>query len=317
MMKEKFFRRCMNSYQLFTYECERVSARYDDVKFCVLQCESKFQNMDHLAEVIMDISEFYNENWLGNADYIHIPDAKMVWENYLKYPIIMAYREDGDEIEILGVTTIKFFQNTHGQVNPYYPIPDKKYFEVTGILAKQNSGIKNIGKHIYEIVLEALKKYKLILPDFDVIFVADCRNYMSINGAKGGAKYLRDSIEEKIFGNIIGFYTLKNQDELVEAPTFVAKFCFDENYVQSEEITFDFQNSPHLFQGLLENLIANLSSKGIGPGIKNYDGNDVVTYYELENQSINLDNVTIIPNGTELGNDRIPWPTRKRVRNHE
>ena len=40
-----------------------------------------------------------------------------------------------------------------------------------------------------------------------------------------------------------------------------------------------------------------------------------VTFYELEDDSINLDNITIIPNGTDKGNERIPWAsTRKRIR---
>ena len=40
-----------------------------------------------------------------------------------------------------------------------------------------------------------------------------------------------------------------------------------------------------------------------------------VTYYEICNSSINLDDITILPNGTELGNDRIPHPRiRKRAR---
>ncbi len=317
MMKESFFRRCENSYQMFTEECKRVSEEFSDVKFCVLQCDPRFQNMKQLAEIIEDISEFYNENWLGNADYIHIPDTKTVWENYLKYPIIMAYRENDEEIDILGVSTIKYYQNTANTVNPYYPVPDKRYFEITGILAKYNSDIKNIGKHIYEVVLEALKKYRAILPEFDVIFVADCRNYMSINGASGGARYLRESIDPKIFGKIVGFYTLKNNDKLIEAPTFIAKFNFDDDYHQNREIAFEFYDSPNLFQDMLAIIEESLGNEGICIGVENYDGNDIVTYYELENQSINLDDISIIPNGTDLGNDRQPWPSRKRVKKYE
>ena len=29
----------------------------------------------------------------SNADYIHIPDVRGVWDNYLKYPIILAYQK--------------------------------------------------------------------------------------------------------------------------------------------------------------------------------------------------------------------------------
>ena len=316
-MSDNFFRICENSYQMFMEECNRVSEKFDDIKFCVLQCEPKFQNMNSLIEIMEDISEFYNENWLGNADYIHIPDSKTVWENYLKYPIIMAYQEVDGCVDILGVSTIKYYQNTKEIVNPYYPVLDRRFFEVTGILVKRDSGIKNIGKHIYEIVLQALKKYKTILPEFDVIFVADCRNYMSIHGASGGARYLRESVDPKIFGKIIGFYTLKSAAELVEAPTFIAKFNFDDDYKRDKVITFEFHNSPNLFSHMLASIQENLESEGIGLGIENFDGNDIVTYYELENQSINLDDINIIQNGTDMGNDRVPWPRRKRVKSHE
>lgn len=314
-MNENFFRSCFNSYRFFNEECLRVSQECNSVKFCVLQCEPKFQNFLYLTRIIDEISDFYNENWLGNADYIHIPDSRTILENYLKYPIILAYQEINGFIDILGVATIKYFENSLGCINPYYPIIGKRYFEVTGILVKQNNNIKNIGKHIYEIVLEALKKYKNILPDFDVIFVADCRNYMSINGARGGAKYLRETVHTSIYGNIIGFYTLKRNQELVEAPTFITKFCFDD-YKAGKNIIFDYKNDYPLFESLTNNLFDTLKDKGIKKKIDNLDGDGLVSFYELEEQDVNLDGVTILTNGTELGNDRTPW-IRKRVRVHE
>ena len=192
MKMTKFFEMCNRSYSYLANMCEKVSAEYLDVEFSVVQCDPNFQDPLTMAGLLRDISDFYNENWLGNADYIHIPDVKKVLDNYLKYPIIMAYREtpDGD-IDILGIATLKYYQNTQTDVNPYYPIPNKRFFEVTGILTKQDSDVKNIGKRIYEILIEALEEYKKVLPEFDVIFVADCRNYMSINVARGGARYLR------------------------------------------------------------------------------------------------------------------------------
>lgn len=315
-MKNDFFERCNRSYQIFSEECHRISQKYDGVKFCVLQCEERFQNYIDLFHIIRNISDFYNENWLGNTDYVHVPDSRGVWENYLKYPIIMAYQEIDGFVDVLGVSTIKYFQNTAYWTNPYYPIPDKKYFEVTGILVKQNNDIKNIGKHIYEIVLKGLKKYQQILPDFDVIFVADCRNYMSINGACGGAKFARFENHEDIYGQLVGIYTMKRDEQLIEAPTFVAKFCFNKPYFHGKPITFDYRASENLFDDLLNNLYVNLQEYGIRPGIENYDEDAIVTFYELENKHINLDDLTILPNGTDLGNDRVPW-VRKRVKAHE
>lgn len=315
-MKNDFFEQMNYNYQIFAWECARVSRRYDNINFCVLQCEPYFQNYRNLYQIIKKISNFYNENWLGNADYIHIPDVRGVWDNYLKYPIILAYQKIDDYIEILGVSTIKYFENKRDYVNPYYPLLNRKFFEITGILVKQNSDIKNIGKHIYEIVLNGLNKYQSILPPFDVIFVADCRNYMSINGARGGAEFTRLNSNLDIYGELVGLYTLKKDNELVEAPTFVARFNFNQPYKKSIPITFNYHITDNLFAGLLDNIHFYLYTYGIKPGIENYDDCALVTYYELENSKINLDDITILPNGTELGNDRIPY-IRKRVKVHE
>lgn len=315
MKMTKFFEMCNRSYSYLANMCEKVSAEYLDVKFSVVQCDPNFQDPLTMAGLLRDISDFYNENWLGNADYIHIPDVKKVLDNYLKYPIIMAYREtpDGD-IDILGIATLKYYQNTQTDVNPYYPIPNKRFFEVTGILTKQDSDVKNIGKRIYEILIEALEEYKKVLPEFDVIFVADCRNYMSINGARGGARYLREEYNKEAFGKIIGFYTVRNQGKLVEAPTFVAKFEFG-NREYSNDITFAYEEAEDLFEGMIGTLKNSLANNQIKPGIHTMDEECSVTYYGLEDDRINLDNITIIPNGTDKGNDRIPWQsTRKRIK---
>lgn len=314
-MKTRFFERCARSYSYLTNMCTQITNEYSNVTFSVIQCDPNFRNPLTIVNLLKNISDFYNENWLGNADYIHIPDAKKVLDNYLKYPIIMAYRKTSDDdIDILGVATLKYYQNTEKDVNPYYPIPNKKFFEVTGILTKQDSDIKNIGKKIYEILIEALEEYRKILPEFDVIFVADCRNYMSINGARGGARYLREQYNKEDYGKIIGFYTVRNQGKLVEAPTFVAKFEF-ENRIVSNDITFAFEVTDDLYEGMIETLRNSLAGNQIKPGVSTMDEEYNVTFYELEDDSINLDNITIIPNGTDKGNERIPWAsTRKRIR---
>lgn len=315
MKKTKFFARCHRSYQNLVEMCDKITEEYSDIKFSVVQCDTNFQSPIQIINLVKDISDFYNENWLGNADYLHVPDAKKVLENYLNYPIIMAYRynEDG-EIDILGVSTLKYYQNTATKVNPYYPIPNKRFFEITGILTKRDSNIKNIGKKIYEILIKALEEYQKILPEFDVIFVADCRNYMSLNGARGGAKYIREQYNDDAFGRIIGIYTVRNNGVLVEAPTFVAKFEF-QRYALGPSVICEYKDCPDLFEEMLITIRKSLNGYDIAAGIKNMDDCGEVTYYEICNSCINLDDITILPNGTELGNDRIPHPRiRKRVR---
>ncbi len=315
MKRTRFFERCSHSYQYLSDMCKSVTEEYTDIKFSVVQCDPNFQEPIKIINLVKDISDFYNENWLGNADYIHIPDARKVLDNYLKYPIIMAYQQYPDgAIDILGIATLKYYQNTDDFVNPYYPIPNKRFFEVTGILTKQNSLVKNIGKRIYEILIEALEKYQEVLPDFDVIFVADCRNYMSINGARGGAKYLREERGKNAYGKIVGFYTVRENGLLTEAPTFVAKFDFNSSPL-TKSIEFSYQEDADLFESMLQIITSKLASYDIAPEAINMDECGEVAFYKLGDDRINLDDITILPNGTEKGNDRIPWPTtRKRVR---
>ena len=315
MKRTRFFERCSHSYQYLSDMCKSVTEEYTDIKFSVVQCDPNFQEPIKIINLVKDISDFYNENWLGNADYIHIPDARKVLDNYLKYPIIMAYQQYPDgSIDILGIATLKYYQNTDDFVNPYYPIPNKRFFEVTGILTKQNSLVKNIGKRIYEILIEALEKYQEVLPDFDVIFVADCRNYMSINGARGGAKYLREERGKNAYGKIVGFYTVRENGVLTEAPTFVAKFDFNSSPL-TNTIEFSYQEDADLFESMLQIITSKLASYDIAPEAINMDECGEVAFYKLGDDRINLDDITILPNGTEKGNDRIPWPiTRKRVR---
>lgn len=305
MINTNFFEMCKRSYLIFTQECERVEEKVEGVSFCIPQCAEIFQDEDKRVQLINDISNFYNENWLGNKDFMHIPDFDKVLENYLKYPIVIAYRENNNKREILGISTVKYYQNNSNFINPYYPIKNNNHFEVTGVLVKKDSGIKNIGKHIYEIILESLKLYQEFLPSFDVIFVADCRNYMSINGARGGARYLRESLNKNVFGELVGFYTVRNDNNLVEAPTLVAKFNFDDDYKSEDIITFNYKVTNNLFESLLDSISNNLEGCGIAPKIDNFDGDCLVSFYEMKTKKLNLDGINIITNKTELGNDRV------------
>lgn len=285
--------------------CENVSKYFDDVTFSVIQCDPNFRKPLDIVKLIKDISDFYNENWLGNADYLHVPDTKKVFDNYTKYPTIMAYREDEfGQKEILGVATLKYYQNSDDYINPYYPIANKRFFEITGILVKRDSDIKNIGKMIYEIFIKSLMEYAKVLPEFDVIFVADCRNYMSINGARGGATYVRELYNADAYGKVVGVYTVKKDEALVEAPTLVAKLEFTKN-TSNKKATLSYTQSEELFQRMLDTILVNLDESNTRYVISNMDEDCVVDFYEINDDCINLDNLTIIPNGTDLGNDRV------------
>lgn len=60
--------------------CDKITEEYSDIKFSVVQCDTNFQSPIQIINLVKDISDFYNENWLGNADYLHVPDAKKCWK---------------------------------------------------------------------------------------------------------------------------------------------------------------------------------------------------------------------------------------------
>ncbi|MEG0826724.1 MAG: hypothetical protein RR290_04740 [Clostridia bacterium] len=311
-----FFEQCKNRYSIFDDHCKKVTDLVkEDVKFVTLQCDESFSSPQQIVDILMKISDFYNENWLGNADYIHIPTFKQVYENYLKYPIILAYREILDEIEILGVTTIKRFNNNKN-INPYCPISGNMFFEVTGIIAKKESDIKGIGKRLYEIAIEASKDYKTIFPSLELIVVADCRNFMSVSAAGKGAAYVRNIYETNTFAKMIGYYTVEDTNhELVEAPTFVIKYDLTPSkLIEGNPIIFDYNIEDELFNGLLNTINDNLKPFFIKEPTTNIDFSaGIVKFYELNDKNLNIEDVILLPNGTDKNNDRTPW-VRKRVK---
>ena len=59
---------------------------------------------------ISKIAQFYNDNWLGNPEFMHTPDYRQVLINYMKCPMIIAREKQSDEI--LAISTIKYNENS-------------------------------------------------------------------------------------------------------------------------------------------------------------------------------------------------------------
>ena len=96
-----------NRCQLFIKECEKMTQQYNNgIIFSVIQYDKYFQKLG-ITNTIDKIVEFYDTQYTGNADYIHIPDFNTVLNNYLNFPILSAYQIVDGEIDILGLTTIK------------------------------------------------------------------------------------------------------------------------------------------------------------------------------------------------------------------
>lgn len=52
----------------------------------VLQFSDLARNWDS----VYNIADFYNHNWLGNVDFMHIPNFMQVIQNCKSYPIIIG-----------------------------------------------------------------------------------------------------------------------------------------------------------------------------------------------------------------------------------
>ena len=62
-----------------------------------------------------------------------------------------------------------------------------------------------------------------------------------------------------------------------------------------------------MFQDMETEIRSKLAEFGIKDPIRTIDeGTGIVNFYELEDKSINIDDIQIITNQTDLGNDRIP-----------
>ncbi len=296
-----------NRYELFIRECAKMTNQYNQkVIFSVLQCDENFQKQK-LSKTISQISEFYDLEYTGNADYIHIPNFNTVFENYLRYPILIAYQINDGQIDILGMTTIKDYHNITN-INPYYPIKNSYYYEITGLIAKKNSPVKGIGKHLNEIATIAIREHQKLFPQAELVYVADCRNYRSVNAAKYGSSYVRQLDNSSTHVRLIGYYTVvDDNNNLLEAPTFVLKFETTKDLPTKQDIIFSYQISDNMFQDMETEIRSKLAKFGIKDPIRTIDeGTGIVNFYELEDKSINIDDIQIITNQTDLGNDRIP-----------
>ena len=70
----------------------------------------QFSDLAKKWNSVFNIADFYNHNWLGNVDFMHIPDFMQTFQNCRNYPIIIAREKDTDNL--LGISTIKYDENT-------------------------------------------------------------------------------------------------------------------------------------------------------------------------------------------------------------
>lgn len=300
MEREQFFTILKRLY----IECDKVNKKdpESEIIYEVLQ----FSDLAKKADIVREVAEFYDENWTGNRDFMHIPNFYQTLTNCLNYPVIVA-REKGKK-EILGISTIKYDENKD-EVDPYFPEEDAKYFSITGILIKKGTTHKGMGKKIEEIAIRGAHEYSKIYPDTRMMGVIDCRNEHSLKALASAAQSIADSgdIGEGIGlpVYITGYYELRDKagENLLEAPTIVVEINLKGEEFKTTEtssISYSSNYEGELFHSLQRTLRESLKKYGLkNPIVMEDKDAGIVYYYPLE-ERCRLDGMRIKANGTEL-----------------
>lgn len=313
-MEKRKFLSILNKLQNI---CNQVNDEepYSDVIYEVLQ----FSKLANSWDSVYRIANFYNHNWLGNADFMHIPDFYQTLNNCINYPIIVARKKETGEL--VGISTIKYDENTDEHIDPYFPEKEAKYFSITGILTKKNNPHKGIGKKIYEIAIRGAYDFEKEYPGTQIMCVIDCRNRQSLNALASAVENIRKNnrVEEgkELPAHILGYYELRDtkNNQLLEAPTLVMEIELQEQESSNKNNKMSIEFSHKEGENdLLNQLLVELKNKfmtyGINPPIVEEDSEcGTVYFYSLKDkEKTRLQGITIIPNDTEKGNDRIPRP---------
>lgn len=280
-------------FQIIDSYCQVFSN--SNVTYKVLQ----FSNDCSDASFILKLANFYNNNWVGNRDFMHIPNIDQLMEDIHKYPIIVATDEHNN---ILGATIIRLEKNDDFHLDPYIPYQNTNILTVNAILTNKNNLYKGIGKNLYKIALFSAAYYKQLCSNLKMFCVVDCRNYNSLYAATCAAKGTNYKVNIDGFYEVIDFQT----GQLLESPTLVVEF--DLNQTQSMELAsnillkYDNTNFNEHKKVLMQNLI----QEPYIEYVQNIDSTvGFVNYYELS-KKIHASDVLIVPGNSCLNNDRVP-----------
>lgn len=300
MEREQFFTILKRLYM----ECDKVNQKdpESEIIYEVLQ----FSDLAKRVNIVREVAEFYDTNWTGNKDFMHIPNFHQTLTNCLNYPVIVA-REKGKG-EILGISTIKYDENKD-EVDPYFPEKDAKYFSITGILIKKGTNHKGMGKKIEEIAIRGVHEYSKVYPDTRMMGVIDCRNEHSLKALVVAAQSIAQSgdmgegIGLPVY--ITGYYELRDREgkSLLEAPTIVVEINLNGEKFENAEmnsISYSADNDEELFHSLQSTLRESLEKYGLKSPIVMEDKEAGMVYYYPLEERCRLDGTNIKANGTEL-----------------
>ncbi len=268
------------------------------------------RSKDEVRDMIFKLAYFYDRNFVGNKDFMHIPNISNILDNVLKYPILLASKKDkyGDE-DILGVTTVKMENNSSIGDNPCFPTVNENVLSITGILAKMNNEdeseirVRGVGKELFKSAIKAAVEINKIEP-VRLIFEVDCRNTNSLNAACKAMKDLqKEGLNINIF--ITGYYEIKNKDKsLTEAPTFILEIDLTgAKTLSKNEIKFSYANCQKetLFRDLSD-VIKNTTNEV--RSFINPKDDKTVMYHQIK--PVNALAVNLDVGCTAEGNERVP-----------
>ncbi len=307
LFKAEAFKHYIKEMEERTQEFTKNNPNLSDVKFYLFQT---IKNRDLLRDMIFNLTYFYDTNYTGNKDFIHIPDISTILDNLLKHPIMLATRKDENNTEeILGVCTVKLESSTNISSNPFFPTKNENVLIISNILTKLNAvdkngnKVKGIGKELFKAAIRSA--YKLNKTNkLRLICEVDCRNMQSYSAVSKAVIALKDEGLNLDLA-VDGYYEIiDNTGELTEAPTFILEIGLDSNRVISDEKhEFNYLDckATELFSDL--NSVIEKNTKELSEFV-NIKDEKVVIYHELE--AFNALNVEFNIGNTAEGNERVP-----------
>lgn len=278
-----------------------------DTNFCVFQ---SIPDKNKVIDTIFNLSYFYNNNFVGNKDFMHIPTISQITQNFTRYPIMLVSKKDKDGAdEILGATTIKIENNSSISSNPYFPSKNEYVLSITGILSNSNAfdengnKIRGIGKELYKSAIKGA--YKLNEEEnIRLVCEIDCRNVNSIKSILKAVKELQNE-KYKVKLCVTGYYEIYNSDKkLVEAPTLILEVDLEgEKNFNNVQTQFSYLqcNFAELYSDLANVIKANTKER---KRYLNIIKENLVVYHSIK--PINVENLKIDVGNTADGNDRVP-----------
>lgn len=268
------------------------------------------RNKDLVRDSIFNLAYFYDSNFTGNKDFMHVPNISNILDNILRYPIMLSTQKDeyGHD-EILGTTTVKYENNKSIHSNPYFPTENEDVLSITGILTKANAidkngnKIKGIGKELFKSAIKGayyINKEKKIR----LVCEIDCRNKNSLSSVSKAVKELQEE-NLNIQMYLTGYYEIYNSNKVLqEAPTFILEMDLgSKKKLNNNNFIFDYTNcqSTNLYSNLSKVICENTKESKEYENISN--GKNII-YHSIK--PINALNITLDVGTSADGNERVP-----------